>query len=50
MPSGLTISLSDFYYILPELVLTAVHWTRSPDARVHIEPHVEPRAKPELSA
>ena len=22
MPSGLTISLSDFYYILPELVLT----------------------------
>ena len=23
MPSGLTISLSDFYYILPELVLTA---------------------------
>lgn len=35
---------------LPELVLTAVHWTRSPDARVHIEPHVEPRAKPELTA
>jgi hypothetical protein len=35
---------------LPELVLTAVHWKRSPDARVHIEPHVEPRAKPELTA
>jgi len=35
---------------LPELVLTAVHWTRSPDARVHIEPHVEPRPRPELTA
>ena len=35
---------------LQELVLTAVHWKRSPDARVHIEPHVEPRAKPELTA
>lgn len=35
---------------LPELVMTAVHWTRSPDSRVTIKPHVEPRPKPELVA
>lgn len=35
---------------LPELVMTAVHWTRSPDSRVTIRPHVEARPKPELVA
>lgn len=31
-----------------ELIMTAVHWTRSPDSRVTIRPHIEARPKPEL--
>ena len=33
---------------LPELVMTAVHWTRTSDSRVTIKPHVEALAKPTL--
>lgn len=35
---------------LSELVVTAVHWTRSADARVTIRPHVIAQPKPELPA
>jgi hypothetical protein len=31
-----------------DLVMTAVHWTRSPDSRITIRPHVEARPRPEL--
>lgn len=34
---------------LGELVVTAVHWTRSSDSRVTIRPHVEVQEKPKLS-
>jgi hypothetical protein len=33
---------------LSELVCTAVHWTRTADARVTIKPHVEVQEKPKL--
>jgi hypothetical protein len=33
---------------LSELVVTAVHWTRTPDNRVTIKPHVESRATASL--
>jgi hypothetical protein len=35
---------------LAELVVTAVHWSRSADARVTIRPHVIAQPKPELPA